>query len=109
MRERSDRYSIVIAPDNPTIDPWNAPDGTQAITVRTGDASDLGTVGPPDYRLALTVITESIRARRRTCPHPHAEGDWFCSRCGQTLVDLTRPPAETSVDDERRVEEAPDP
>ncbi|GAA3817072.1 hypothetical protein CSO01_36710 [Cellulomonas soli] len=112
MRERSDRYAIVIAPDDsPTIDPWNAPDGTQTITVRTGDASDLGNVGPPDYRLALTVITETIRTflRQRTCPHPHADGDWYCPRCGLTLVDLTRPPAETSVDDERRVEETPDP
>ncbi|NTW39500.1 MAG: hypothetical protein HGA44_06355 [Cellulomonadaceae bacterium] len=110
MRERWDAYTLEVASDDdPTATPWTTGDPTRRITVCTGDATDLGPVDrPPDYRPALTFITVAIRGflRRRTCDHPHSTGDWFCPRCGESLVDLTHPtaePASASDDAEKTI------
>ncbi|NTW39865.1 MAG: hypothetical protein HGA44_08230 [Cellulomonadaceae bacterium] len=99
LRERWGDYTLEVAgDDHPSVTSWTTGDPTSGITVRSGDATDLGPASsPPDYREALTLITVTIREflRRRACDHPHrSAADWFCSRCGECLVDLAHPPAE---------------
>lgn len=87
MRERWEAYEILVAPDdNPLLNPWGAPQGTEVILVASGTIDDLY-IGAPDYDRALTFIVAAIRSflRRRTCTHDL--GGRYCPRCGTALID----------------------
>lgn len=91
LRERWDTYTVVISPpDDPDLDPWRSDRG---VLVRSGGSGDLLTGGRVEYRRALRVVAEAVRThvRRERCPHPHAEGDWFCPTCGVALRDRATP------------------
>lgn len=93
LKERSEVYEVVVAPDaTPRESPWSAGAG-HGITVVAGVSDDLLQGDGPSPARAVHVAVGAVRAwlRRRACTHNHDRGDRYCRHCGLALVDPALP------------------
>jgi hypothetical protein len=91
LRERHDRYRVVVAPDDdPAIDIWSAPPSTGHIVVAAGDADAFVVAGQFDPAVPLRYSVDAVRLflSRRTCSHDGAAR--FCPTCGVEMCNAAR-------------------
>lgn len=93
LRERSEVYEVVVAPDaTPSQSPWSA-GAVTGISVVAGVSDDLLEGGGPSPARAVRVAVGAVRTwlRRRACAHDQDPGDRYCRHCGLALVDPALP------------------
>lgn len=88
LRERHDRWRVVIAADgDPTEDPWSAPAAAATIVVAEGVSDELEDGDRFDQVRAVEVAVGAVRLflLRRSCTHDRAAR--FCPACGVEMAD----------------------